>query len=546
MTDYKQLGNDAFKAGKFVEAVQHFTEAIKLNPSDGILYSNRSGAYASLGKYQEALDDATRCVSLKPDWPKGYSRKGLALYKLGKMDEARRAYQEGLRIDPNNEPLKAGLRDIDTAANPELMYLAASVSQVIMSNPKLQEYQRQDPSYTMTLCRAISSLQSNPQSVQQLLMDPNPAIRDGLMAYLGAASEMAQSESAQERSQPKPAPKAEEPKAPEVPLTENQKKAQEYKEEGNKLYKQKKFDEALECYNKAIEQDPENLLLENNKAAVYLEMGDYEKCIATCNAAIERRYDVKADFLVISKIYNRLASCYTKMEDYDSALAAYQKSLLEDNNRTTRCAMKEVERLKEKREREAYIDPEKAEEHREKGNAFFKAFQFPEAKKEYDEAIKRNPKDVKLYTNRAAALTKLGEYPSALADCNKAVELDPTFVKGWSRKGNLHVLLKEYSKALEAYDKGLAVDPDNQECINGRYDCMAKIQAMSQSGTVDEEQYRQAMADPEVQQMLTDPQFQIILKRLSENPSAMNEYLRDPTIAKGIQKLMACGILRAA
>lgn len=74
--------------------------------------------------------------------------------------------------------------------------------------------------------------------------------------------------------------------------------------------------------------------------------------------------------------------------------------------------------------------------------------------------------------------------------------------------------------------------------------CMARIQAMSQSGSVDEEQYRQAMADPEVQQILGDPQFQIILKKLQENPTAMNEYLRDPKIAQGIQNLMACGKLR--
>ncbi|CDR96457.1 tetratricopeptide repeat domain containing protein, putative [Babesia bigemina] len=548
MTDFKQLGNEAFKAGKFDEAVKHFTEAIKLNPSDGILYSNRSGAYASMNMYQEALADAQQCVTLKPDWPKGYSRKGLALYKLGKMEEAKKAYQEGLKIDPNNEPLKAGLREVDVSSDPQFMYLAATISQLVATNPKLQEYQRQDPSYTMTLCRVLTEMQSNPQNIQHLLMDPNPALRDGIMAYLGMAADIGQAAGFNEPPQPPKAepPKETKPEPKEEPLTESQKKAQEFKDEGNKLYKQKKFVEALELYDKAVELDPNNLLLENNKAAAYLEMGDYEKCINTCKAAIERRYDVKADFLVISKIYNRLASCYTKMEDYDAALAAYQKSLLEDNNRVTRCAMKEVERLKEKKEREAYIDPQKAEEHREKGNEFFKKFQFPEAKKEYDEAIKRNPKDAKLYTNRAAALTKLTEYPSALADCNKAIEIDPTFVKAWARKGNLHVLLKEYSKALEAYDKGLAVDPNNQDCINGKYDCMAKIQAMSQSGTVDEEQYRQAMADPEVQQILGDPQFQIILKKLQENPASMNEYLRDPKVAKGIQKLMACGILRTA
>lgn len=546
MEDFKAKGNEAFKAGKYQEAVQHFSEAIKLNPGDGILYSNRSGAYASMNMYQEALNDAVQCVSLKPDWPKGYSRKGLALYKLGRMQEARTAYEEGLRIDPKNEVLVNGLREVEYASDPEMMHLMAGMTHLLSTNPKLQEHQRNDPSYSMKLCRILAGLKNNPAGIQHILSDPNPAIREGLMAYMSLAAQMGRQADMPEPPQPKE-PEKPKPKEPEAdPLTEEQKKSQEFKNEGNKLYKQKKFDEALEQYDKAIELDPSNLLLENNKAAVYLEMGEFEKCIETCTKAIERRYDVKADFLVVSKIYNRLAACYTKMERYEDALAAYHKSLLEDNNRMTRTAIKEVERLKEKRDREAYIDPEKAEQHREKGNEYFKSFKFPEAKKEYDEAIRRNPRDAKLYTNRAAALTKLAEYPSAMTDCNKALEIDPSFVKAWARKGNLHVLLKEYNKAMEAYDKGLALDPNNQDCINGKYDCMSKIQAMSQSGNVDEEQYRQAMADPEVQQILGDPQFQIILKELSDNPRAMNEYLKEPKIAQGIRKLMACGILRTA
>lgn len=49
-----------------------------------------------------------------------------------------------------------------------------------------------------------------------------------------------------------------------------------------------------------------------------------------------------------------------------------------------------------------------------KGNDHFKANEFPEAKKEYDEAIRRNPKDARLYANRAAALMKVLELPGAL------------------------------------------------------------------------------------------------------------------------------------
>jgi stress-induced-phosphoprotein 1 len=39
-------------------AVDAFTKAIELNPSDHVFYSNRSGAYASLQDYDSALEDA--------------------------------------------------------------------------------------------------------------------------------------------------------------------------------------------------------------------------------------------------------------------------------------------------------------------------------------------------------------------------------------------------------------------------------------------------------------------------------------------------------
>lgn len=55
-----------------------FGKAIECNPNDHVLYSNRSGAYASLKNYEKAFEDANKCVELKSDWPKGYIRKGLA------------------------------------------------------------------------------------------------------------------------------------------------------------------------------------------------------------------------------------------------------------------------------------------------------------------------------------------------------------------------------------------------------------------------------------------------------------------------------------
>ena len=63
-----------------------------------------------------------------------------------------------------------------------------------------------------------------------------------------------------------------------------------------------------------------------------------------------------------------------------------------------------------KQDKAAYIDPEKALEAKERGNAHFKNAKFPQAIAEYTEAIKRDPSNPTYYSNRAAAYQKLMDF----------------------------------------------------------------------------------------------------------------------------------------
>lgn len=48
--------------------------------------------------------------------------------------------------------------------------------------------------------------------------------------------------------------------------------AEEFKKKGNKAYKAKKFEEALEFYDKAIELEPLEMYYYTNKSAVLMSM----------------------------------------------------------------------------------------------------------------------------------------------------------------------------------------------------------------------------------------------------------------------------------
>ena len=101
----KAQGNAAFKEGRYEIAAQHFSAAIALDSSNAVLFSNRSGAYASLGSYWEALADAEKAIALHPDWSKGYSRKGAALYGLGRYTDALQTYDAGLAVEPTSQQM---------------------------------------------------------------------------------------------------------------------------------------------------------------------------------------------------------------------------------------------------------------------------------------------------------------------------------------------------------------------------------------------------------------------------------------------------------
>lgn len=314
--------------------------------------------------------------------------------------------------------------------------------------------------------------------------------------------------------------------------------ALEEKEKGNEKYRKKEFEEALSHYEKAILLDPTEMIFFTNKAAVYFEQGKYELCIAECEKAIEIGRENKAPFKNIAVGYSRMAGACAKLKKWDKAKSFYQKALAEHRSPDTVKKLAEVEKIIDEAERKAYINPEKALEEKNKGNEAFQRGDYPTAAKCYTEAIKRNPSDAVLYSNRAACYQKLAEFRMALKDAESCIERDPGFVRGYVRKGMALVALKDFSKAAGAFRHALELDPNNQEALDGYKKC--RLENLSDPETV----RRDAMSDPEVMEILRDPAMRIILEQMSEDPNAVKEHLRNPVIEAKVRKLLECGLIR--
>ena len=317
----------------------------------------------------------------------------------------------------------------------------------------------------------------------------------------------------------------------------NKVKALAAKEKGNAAYKDKRFEEAIKFYDEAISLDPTDMTFLLNKAAVRIEQKDFDQCIKDCEKAVEVGRENRADFKVIAKAYARMALAFHRQDDLENAKKYYEKSLTEHRTPETRAKLSDVEKAIKDKERKAYVNPEISLEEKTKGNECFSKGDYPGAIQHYTEAIKRNPEDAKLYSNRAACYQKLAEFKLALQDCEDCIKLDPTFVKGHVRKGMALYALKEFTKASSAFQKALEIDSNCQEAVEGYRKCT--MASMSNP----EEVRARAMSDPEVQKILGDPAMRLILEQMQNDPKALQDHLRNPEVAAKIEKLIEAGLI---
>lgn len=101
--------NAACQNGDFATAVGLYTDALALDPTNYILYSNRSAAHLKQGQFSRALQDANKAKELCPQWGKAYFRQGVALQCLRRYGEALAAFSAGLAQDANSKQLLSGL-----------------------------------------------------------------------------------------------------------------------------------------------------------------------------------------------------------------------------------------------------------------------------------------------------------------------------------------------------------------------------------------------------------------------------------------------------
>jgi tetratricopeptide (TPR) repeat protein len=158
--------------------------------------------------------------------------------------------------------------------------------------------------------------------------------------------------------------------------------------------------------------------------------------------------DFIAKFPDLSKVRLNIANCYIELQEYDKAIAEYQKVL-------DILGAEPPEKRDVKLTGQIYAGI---------GDAYLRQNKFPEAEQFFKKSIELDPADHALAYNVAEIMMQAGNADEAIRYYETAIRIKPdwpkTYLKlgyAWLNKGNIKIALEAFAKCVEI---GPADDPD--------------------------------------------------------------------------------------
>ncbi|XP_043262644.1 protein unc-45 homolog B [Colletes gigas] len=136
--EWKEKGNQEFNKGNWTEALNCYTNALKLmnenNSEKAIYYKNRAATYLKQKEYEPAIKDCNEALEICSNDPKALFRRCQALEALERFEEAYRDARYIISIDPGNkaiQPIAARLHEIVQERYKQNSRVGAKVSQMM-------------------------------------------------------------------------------------------------------------------------------------------------------------------------------------------------------------------------------------------------------------------------------------------------------------------------------------------------------------------------------------------------------------------------------
>ena len=200
-------------------------------------------------------------------------------------------------------------------------------------------------------------------------------------------------------------------------------------EKGRCLNSLERYDEALECLDKAIEGDSNYARAWANRGDVLDNLKRYDEALVSYDRAIELDANYKW-------AWSNRGHVLKNLERYEEALESYDLAIKLDANNQWVWVLR--------------------------GLLLYRLKRYEEALVSYDRAIKLDANNQSAWRWRSHVLNNLKRYEEALVSYDRALELDANDKWAWVQRGNVLNNLKRYEEALVSYDRALELDANDK------------------------------------------------------------------------------------
>jgi tetratricopeptide (TPR) repeat protein len=107
------LPAQAFAKGDWQLALEHYTAALRLEPSNSAAQNNRAMAYLKINRFADAAADCTAVLQTSPSNVKALLRRATAFQSMGQLQEAVADLRQVLHLEANNADAASRLAAIE-------------------------------------------------------------------------------------------------------------------------------------------------------------------------------------------------------------------------------------------------------------------------------------------------------------------------------------------------------------------------------------------------------------------------------------------------
>jgi tetratricopeptide (TPR) repeat protein len=430
------LATEAYRAdfaGDYDVAIAQYSAALQKpleNQQKALLHTNRGHAYNSKRQFADAIADHTEAIRINPQLSYAFAARGYSYLELGELDKAFIDLTESIRLDPNSDSAYYN-RGLLLNRRGKFAEALTDFDEAVRCSPERAD---------RLVARALCYLAMNDFDRALASFDGAIAAEPGnAIGYLARSNFYARRGNAEKQQRDYQQALGLNPNAEKLRMEvdgwfdNKQAKADAERKQSFQ------FDNLGLLSSTERQFSPEQMLSRNagktyhqlfHEAKLAHDQGNYEEEIALWNDVVAM--DISA-IQAAPAMMNR-GSAYAADGELYKALRDYDEAIR--------------------------LDPKNSGAYVNRALALARIGELEPAMNDYAKAITLNPQQWQAYFNRAAELKDCGKLREAMDDLNKVMELNPKFAGAYVNRASIYVRQGELDKAIADYNTALLRDPN--------------------------------------------------------------------------------------